>query len=247
MSSISRALLVIFLFTLSHPAAGEDLPKITPAVACQPHICQEAAEFLEKGQYAQAADAYEYIVSSVDTPRRELLYYLLASLYERMDRPDEALRSLVRYEDYIRDTPDDGLPEGQRRPQVAALEKRILFQRDRRRTVPVPAPVVVQNSLPVWRIGIGVAALTLGVGGILGGGALAGLAGRCLNLADSCPGSARLAETPNLAIGVTLIIGGVAAGVAGGLLIGLPPQKKPQPGPSSDIQTQDREAHEQVK
>ena len=98
---------VVLVWLLPGASLADEPARLTAPITCKPNICQEAAEYLARGQDAQALDAYDYIVTSVETPRRSLLYFLLASLHLRQNHPDEAMRSLVRYRDFIRDIADD--------------------------------------------------------------------------------------------------------------------------------------------
>ena len=213
---------VVLVWLLPGVSLADEPPQLTAPITCKPNICQEAAEYLARGQDAQALDAYDYIVTSVETPRRSLLYFLLAALHLRQNHPDEAMRSLVRYRDFIRDIADDQLPVGQRRADIDALEKQILLALDRTRGVTATSPST-PSARAMWRLPVGAVGLTLGVAGVIAGAALTGLAGRCLDLSNQCTDV--LAKVPNTAIGVTLMITGAAAGVGGGLLIWLPPQR----------------------
>lgn len=213
---------VVLVWLLPGDSRADELPRLTAPITCKPNICQEAAEYLARGQDAQALDAYDYIVTSVETPRRSLLHFLLASLHLRQNHPDEAMRSLVRYRDFIRDIADDQLPVGQRRADIDALEKQISLALDRTRGGTAANPGTT-SARAMWRLPVGAVGLTLGVAGVIAGAALTGLAGRCLDLSNQCTDV--LAKVPNTAIGVTLMITGAAAGVGGGLLIWLPPQR----------------------
>lgn len=92
---------------------------------CELPLCKEAEGLRRSGDLQGALKLYRYIQAEVAVDeavlQKPLLWYPIAALYGALQKPQEGLDALQKYQQYIATRPDAELPAGQRREDATRL------------------------------------------------------------------------------------------------------------------------------